>query len=134
MSLFDSSDSKMQKMAFSTLLLLCVDVCAVQAVRLAQLLPSLLPHPFLTLWSGGLLRASLLLLLSLSPRCPEWLRGQDWVLTLGVHSFLSPVYITLLWAFGQSTLELLWGWHSWLGVCVHGYIQKCVQCTKCVNY
>ncbi|XP_061096251.1 antigen peptide transporter 1 [Conger conger] len=116
----------MPKMAFSTLLLLCVDVCAVQTVRLAQLLPSVVSHPFLALWGGGLLRASLLLLLTLSPGCPEWLRGQDWVLTLGVHSFLSPAYITLLWVCGQSTLELLWGWHSWLGI-VQGYIVTAVS-------
>ncbi|KAJ8354558.1 hypothetical protein SKAU_G00221250 [Synaphobranchus kaupii] len=116
----------MQKMTFSTLLFLCMDVCAVQAVRLVQLLPSLLPHPFLTLWGGGLLRASLLLLLTLSPGCPEWLRGQEGVQALGVHSFLSPAYITLLWVCGQSTLELLWGWHSWLGI-VQGYIVTAVS-------
>lgn len=119
-------------MALPTLLLLCMDVCAVQAVRLAQLLPFLHPHPFLTLWGGGLLRASLLLLLTLSPGCPQWLKGQEGVRILGVHSFLSPAYITLLRISGQSTLELLWGWHSWLGVCVHGHIQNANCMPKCV--
>uniref|UniRef100_A0AAY4ARY9 Antigen peptide transporter 1 n=1 Tax=Denticeps clupeoides TaxID=299321 RepID=A0AAY4ARY9_9TELE len=40
--------------------------------------------------------------------------------TVGVLSFLSPVYITLLWATGQSAVELLWGWHSWQGL-LQGY-------------
>ncbi|KAG9345262.1 hypothetical protein JZ751_009808 [Albula glossodonta] len=105
----------MQKMAFSPLLFLCVDVCVVQALRLAQLSPFLLPHPLLTLWGGGLLRACLLLVLTLSPGCPMWLSGREGIQTLGVHSFLPPAYITLLWACGHSTLELLWGWHSWQG-------------------
>lgn len=29
---------------------------------------------------------------------------------------LYPAYISLLWAFGWSTLEQLWGWHSWQGL------------------
>ncbi|XP_036394645.1 antigen peptide transporter 1 [Megalops cyprinoides] len=116
----------MPKMVFSPLMFLCLDVCAVQAVRWAQLLPFLLPHPFLTLWGGGVLRAALLLFLTLSPGCPQWLRSPKGVQTLGVHSFLSPAYITLLWACGQSTLELLWGWHSWQGI-LQGYVVTAVS-------
>uniref|UniRef100_A0A8C9WPX5 Transporter 1, ATP-binding cassette, sub-family B (MDR/TAP) n=1 Tax=Scleropages formosus TaxID=113540 RepID=A0A8C9WPX5_SCLFO len=68
---------RMQKMAFSPLLCVCLDVLVVQAVRWAQLSPALLPHPFLALWAAGVLRASLLLLMRLSPGCPQWLRGPE---------------------------------------------------------
>uniref|UniRef100_A0A8C9SW04 Antigen peptide transporter 1 n=1 Tax=Scleropages formosus TaxID=113540 RepID=A0A8C9SW04_SCLFO len=107
---------RMQKMAFSPLLCVCLDVLVVQAVRWAQLSPALLPHPFLALWAAGVLRASLLLLMRLSPGCPQWLRGPEAAKTVLVHGFLCPAYITLLWGCGQPTLELLWGWHSWQGI------------------
>uniref|UniRef100_A0A8C9TTI8 Transporter 1, ATP-binding cassette, sub-family B (MDR/TAP) n=1 Tax=Scleropages formosus TaxID=113540 RepID=A0A8C9TTI8_SCLFO len=90
---------RMQKMAFSPLLCVCLDVLVVQAVRWAQLSPALLPHPFLALWAAGVLRASLLLLMRLSPGCPQWLRGPEAAKTVLVHGFLCPAYITLLWGY-----------------------------------
>ncbi|KAL4646801.1 antigen peptide transporter 1 [Arapaima gigas] len=112
--------ARMQKMAFSPLLCVFLDVVVLQTVAWAQLSPLLLPHPFLTLWGGALLRASLLLFLALLPGCPPWLRGPEAAKTMLVHSFLHPIYITLLWGCGQPTMELLRGWHSWQGI-LQGY-------------
>ncbi|KAM3872914.1 antigen peptide transporter 1 [Diretmus argenteus] len=105
----------MQKMGyFSPLLFICLDVCVVHAIRLAQLSPLLLPHPFVTLWGGGLVRACLLLFLMLSnPGSLPWMSSFQGLQTLGVLCFQYPVYTTFLWALGQSAVEELWGWHSW---------------------
>uniref|UniRef100_A0AAY4AMS0 Uncharacterized protein n=1 Tax=Denticeps clupeoides TaxID=299321 RepID=A0AAY4AMS0_9TELE len=101
----------------SLLLCLAVDVVVAQVVGVAQLSPRLTSHPFLALWGGGILRACVLhLLIFTSPGSPQWMKSHEGRQTVGVLSFLSPVYITLLWATGQSAVELLWGWHSWQGV------------------
>ncbi|XP_064803253.1 uncharacterized protein LOC135521258 isoform X1 [Oncorhynchus masou masou] len=36
--------------------------------------------------------------------------------SMGVLCFHCPIYISLLWACGQSILGPLWGWHSWQGL------------------
>ncbi|KAM6994741.1 antigen peptide transporter 1 [Tautogolabrus adspersus] len=113
----------MQKMSsFSTLLFVCLDVCVVQAVRLAQLSPVLLSHPFITLWGGGLSRAVLLALLTLYyPGSLPWMSSFEGLQSLGVLCFHFPVYTTLLWILGQPTMEAVWGWHSWERV-LQGYV------------
>lgn len=105
----------MQKMSyFFPLLYVCLDVCVVHAIRLAQLSPLLLSHPFITLWGGGLTRAGLLALLTLTnPGSLTWMSSFEGLQSLGVLCFHFPVYITLLWALGHSIVEELWGWHSW---------------------
>ncbi|XP_028835014.1 antigen peptide transporter 1 [Denticeps clupeoides] len=113
----------MRKMSSLSSLLLClaVDVVVAQVVGVAQLSPRLTSHPFLALWGGGILRACVLhLLIFTSPGSPQWMKSHEGRQTVGVLSFLSPVYITLLWATGQSAVELLWGWHSWQGL-LQGY-------------
>ncbi|KAM4601484.1 antigen peptide transporter 1 [Polymixia lowei] len=106
----------MQKMSyFSPVLLVCLDVCVVHAIRLAHLSSLLLPHPFVTLWVGGLARFCVLLLFIFNyPRSLPWMSSFEGLQTLGVLCFHCPVYTSVLWALGQSTLEELWGWHSWL--------------------
>uniref|UniRef100_A0A8C9YG76 Transporter 1, ATP binding cassette subfamily B member n=1 Tax=Sander lucioperca TaxID=283035 RepID=A0A8C9YG76_SANLU len=113
----------MQKMSyFFPLLFMCLDVCVLHAIRLAQLTPLLLSHPFITLWGGGLTRACLLALLTLtSPGSLPWMSSFEGLQSLGVLCFHFPVYTTLLWALGQSTMEELWGWHSWERV-LQGYV------------
>lgn len=105
----------MQKMSyFSPLLCVCLDVCVLQAIGLAQLSPLLLSHPFLTLWGGSVVRASLLVLLIFTyPGSIKWMSSFKGLQNLGVLCFHFPVYITLLWALGQPTVEELWAWHSW---------------------
>ncbi|XP_078143414.1 antigen peptide transporter 1 [Centroberyx gerrardi] len=104
----------MQKMSyFSALLFVCLDVCVVHAICLAQHSPLLLSHPFITLWGGGLVRAGLLLFLTFSyPGSLPWMSSFGGLQTLGVLCFHFPVYTSLLWALGQPTVEELWGWHS----------------------
>lgn len=113
----------MQKMSyFSPLLFVCLDVCVVQAFRLAQLSPLLLSHPFITLWAGGITRATFLLLLILTfPGNLPWMSSFEGLQSLGVLCFLFPAYTSLLWVLGQPTMEELWGWHSWERV-LHSYI------------
>lgn len=98
-------------------LLLCVDLCVVTVFGATRLSPQLIPHSFTTLWVGGLLRFAVLLLTTfLYPSSPAWMRSANGVQTVAVHSLVYPVYVTLLWAYGYSTLELTWGWHTWQGV------------------
>uniref|UniRef100_A0A671WD35 Transporter 1, ATP-binding cassette, sub-family B (MDR/TAP) n=1 Tax=Sparus aurata TaxID=8175 RepID=A0A671WD35_SPAAU len=113
----------MQKMSyFAPLLFMCLDVCVVHTIRLAQLSPLLLSSPFITLWGGALTRACVLLLLTFTyPGSLPWMSSFEGLQRLGVLCFHFPVYITLLWALGQSTLEELWGWHSWERV-LQGYV------------
>ncbi|XP_041963492.1 antigen peptide transporter 1 [Alosa sapidissima] len=105
----------MQKMSYlSPLLFLLVDVCVVLGVRQAQLSPLLIPHPFVVLWAGGLLRAFALLFLTYTyPGTLPWMKSFEGIQTVCVFSFLSPAYITFLWTIGRSAVERLWGWHSW---------------------
>ncbi|XP_012673518.2 antigen peptide transporter 1 isoform X2 [Clupea harengus] len=105
----------MQKMSyFSPLLYILADMCVVQGVRHAQLSSFLIPRPFVVLWAGGLLRAGAQLFLTYTyPGTLPWMKTLEGVQTQCVLSLLSPAYITFLWAVGQSTVELLWGWHSW---------------------
>ncbi|XP_042346306.1 LOW QUALITY PROTEIN: antigen peptide transporter 1 [Plectropomus leopardus] len=112
----------MQKMSyFSPLLFMCLDVCVVHAIRLAHFSPLLFSHPFITLWGGGITRAGLLALLTLTyPGSLPWMRSFKGLQSLGVLCFHFPVYTTLLWALGQPTVEELWGWHSWERV-LQGY-------------
>uniref|UniRef100_A0A8C3AFM2 Transporter 1, ATP-binding cassette, sub-family B (MDR/TAP) n=1 Tax=Cyclopterus lumpus TaxID=8103 RepID=A0A8C3AFM2_CYCLU len=111
----------MHKMSsFSPLLFLCLDACVVHAVRLAQLSPVLLRHPFLALWGGALTRAGLLALLASPTRLP-WMSSFQGLQGLGVLCFHAPVYVTLLWALGTPGMEELWGWHSWERV-LQGYV------------
>ncbi|XP_029308306.1 antigen peptide transporter 1 [Cottoperca gobio] len=113
----------MQKMSyFSPLLFVCLDVCVVHAIRLAQLSPLLISHPFITLWGGGLVRACFLALLTLnSSGSLPWMRSFEGLQSVGVLCFHFPVYTTLLWALEQSIMENLWGWHSWERV-LQGYV------------
>ncbi|KAL7840105.1 hypothetical protein AOLI_G00254280 [Acnodon oligacanthus] len=98
----------------SLFLLLCVDVCVVKTLGVGQLSSLLVPQAFTTLWAVGLLRVCLLLLTVFSyPGSPVWLRSFEGVQTVTVHGLLYPAYITFLWACGWSTVELLWGWHTW---------------------
>lgn len=108
----------MQKMSyFSPLLHILADMCVVQGVRHAQLSSFLIPRPFVVLWAGGLLRAGAQLFLTYTyPGTLPWMKTLEGVQTQCVLSLLSPAYITFLWAVGQSTVELLWGWHSWEAV------------------
>ncbi|XP_053468157.1 antigen peptide transporter 1 isoform X1 [Ictalurus furcatus] len=95
-------------------LLLCVDVCVVKTFGVTRLSPLLIPHSFTSLWVGGLLRFTVLLLITcLYPLSPAWMRSANGVQTLAVHSLVYPVYVSLLWACGWSTMELTWGWHTW---------------------
>ncbi|XDV39544.1 hypothetical protein PO909_008771 [Leuciscus waleckii] len=104
------------------LLALCVDVFTVMFIGAIQLSPSFLNNPFITLWAGGLTRTALLLFLSFSySGSPAWMRGLEGVQTAVVHGLLYPVYISFLWACGRSTVELVWGWHTWQGL-LQGYL------------
>lgn len=106
---------------FFPLLFVCLDVCVVHAIRLAQLSPVLLSRPFVTLWVGGLTRACLLALVTRTyPGNLPWMSGFKGLQSLVVLCFHFPAYTTLLWALGQSTIEELWGWHSWERV-LQGY-------------
>ncbi|XP_071325204.1 antigen peptide transporter 1 [Trachinotus anak] len=113
----------MQKMSyFSPLLFVCLDVCVLQAVGLAQLSPLLFSQPFLTLWGGGVVRACLLAFLIFTyPGSMPWMSSFEGLQSLGVLCFHFPVYTTLLWVLGQPTVEELWGWHSW-GRVLQGYV------------
>ncbi|XP_056330772.1 antigen peptide transporter 1 [Danio aesculapii] len=103
------------------LLALCVDVCAVLSIGAIQLSPSFINNSFILLWLGGLIRTCLLLFISFSySGSPVWMRGLEGVQTAVIHGLLYPVYISVLWAWGRSTVELVWGWHSWQGL-VQGY-------------
>ncbi|KAK7146694.1 hypothetical protein R3I94_009510 [Phoxinus phoxinus] len=103
-------------------LALCVDVFTVMFIGAVQLSPSLIHHALLTLWAGGLARAALLLFVSFSySGSPAWMRGFEGVQTAVVHGLLYPVYISFLWACGRSTVELVWGWHTWQGL-LQGYL------------
>lgn len=98
-------------------LLLCVDVCLVTTFGVTRLSPPLIPYAFTTLWVGGMLRFIVLLHVTfLYPSSPSWMRSTNGVQAMAVHSLVYPVYVTLLWAYGWSTLELTWGWHTWQGV------------------
>ncbi|XP_056142120.1 antigen peptide transporter 1 [Lampris incognitus] len=104
----------MKKMNFFPLLFIAVDVCVVHAIHLAQLSLLLLPHPFIAIWVGGLVRAGLLILFTFtSPRRMSWMGSFVGLQTLLVLCFQCPVYISLLWLSGQSTVEEVMGWHSW---------------------
>uniref|UniRef100_A0A7N6AD47 Antigen peptide transporter 1 n=1 Tax=Anabas testudineus TaxID=64144 RepID=A0A7N6AD47_ANATE len=99
---------------FFPLLFVCLDVCVVHAIRLAQHSPLLLSHPFITLWGGGLIRACLLVLITLTyPGTLPWMSNVQGLQGLGVLCFHLPVYVTFLWMLGQPTVEELWGWHNW---------------------
>lgn len=112
----------MEKMSyFSPLLFMCLDVCVVHAISLAQLSPILISRPFLALWGSGAVRACLLI--SFTLKYPESLPGMssfEGLQSLGVLCFHFPVYSTLLWMLGLSAMEELWGWHSWERV-LQGY-------------
>ncbi|KAI7806642.1 antigen peptide transporter 1 [Triplophysa rosa] len=102
-------------------LALCVDACAVMFIGTVQLSSSLINNTFITLWTGGLMRSFLLLLLIYTySGSPAWMRGFDGVLTAAGHGLLYPVYLTFLWACGRPTVELVWGWHTWQGL-LQGY-------------
>ncbi|XP_033958004.1 antigen peptide transporter 1 [Pseudochaenichthys georgianus] len=117
----------MQKMSyFSPLLFVCLDVCVVHAIRLAHISSAIVFHPFITLWGGGLARACLLALFTLiSPGSLQWMRSFEGIQSLAVLCFHFPVFITLIWALDQSTLDEVWGWHSWERV-LQGYVVTAV--------
>lgn len=124
------------------LLALCVDVFTVMFIGAVQLSPSFINNPFIALWAGGLIRTALLLFLSFSySGSPAWMRGIDGVQTAVVHGLLYPVYISFLWACGRSTVELVWGWHTWQGVrcaSIHLTLTLCIVHlglgVKCVTF
>ncbi|KAM6909918.1 antigen peptide transporter 1 [Xenentodon cancila] len=105
----------MQKMnCFFPLICVCLDVCVTHAIRVAQRSPLLVSCPFVTLWGGAVTRASLLAFLAFTyPGRLPWMSSSAGIQSVGVLCFHFPVYITALWALGRSTLEELWGWHSW---------------------
>ncbi|XP_030014886.1 antigen peptide transporter 1 [Sphaeramia orbicularis] len=113
----------MQKMScFFPLLFVCLDVCVVHFIRLAQHSPLLLSCPFVTLWGGGLTRASILLFLSSTyPRAMPWMSSSEGLHSLGVLCFHFPAYTSVLWMLGRPVMEELWGWHSWERV-LQGYV------------
>ncbi|KAI4881858.1 hypothetical protein NFI96_011953 [Prochilodus magdalenae] len=105
----------------SFLLLLCVDVCVLKTLGAGQLSSLLVSQAIPTLWAVGLLRVCLLLLTVFSyPGSPAWLRSFEGAQTVTVHGLLYPAYVTFLWACGWSTVELVWGWHTWEGL-LQGY-------------
>ncbi|XP_029359953.1 antigen peptide transporter 1 isoform X2 [Echeneis naucrates] len=113
----------MQKMSyFSPLLFVCLDVCVLKVISLAQLSPLLLPRPFLTLWGGGLIRAGLLTSLAFTyPGSLPWMSSFAGLQSTAVLCFHLPAYTTLLWVLGKPVVEELWGWHSWQRA-LQGYI------------
>ncbi|XP_013871832.1 antigen peptide transporter 1 [Austrofundulus limnaeus] len=117
----------MQKMSFFfPLLCVCLDVCVTHAVRLAQLCPPLLHRPLVSLWGGTLARTSVLALLVLTyPGGVPWMRSFEGLQSLGVLCFHFPVYVSLRWALGWSTVEELWGWSSWERM-LQGYVVTAV--------
>uniref|UniRef100_A0A3Q2P4V1 Transporter 1, ATP-binding cassette, sub-family B (MDR/TAP) n=1 Tax=Fundulus heteroclitus TaxID=8078 RepID=A0A3Q2P4V1_FUNHE len=104
----------MQKMSyFFPLLCVGLDMGVVRAIRQAQLSPLLLHHPFITLWGGALTRALVLVFLAFTyPGGVPWARSFEGLQSVGVLCFHFPVFTTLLWWLGQSTVGELWGWHS----------------------
>lgn len=112
----------MQKMNyFFPMLFVCLDVCVVHAIRLAQFSSTLFYHPFITMWGGGFTRAVLLSLFTFTyPGSLPWMCSFEGQQSLGVLCFHFPAYISLLWVLGQSTTEEVWGWHSWERV-LQGY-------------
>ncbi|XP_069571086.1 antigen peptide transporter 1 [Brachyistius frenatus] len=117
----------MQKMSyFFPLLCVSIDVCVVHALRLLQLSPPLLSHPFVALWGGALARSSVLAFVASAYRGSfPWMTSFEGLRSLGVLCFHFPAYITLLWAMGWSAVEELWGWHSWERVS-QGYVVTAV--------
>lgn len=116
---------------FFPLLFVCLDVCVVHAIRLAQLSPLLISHPFITLWGGGLIRACLLVLITLTNAGSlPWMSSFEGFESLGVLCFHFPVYITFLWVLRQSTVEELWGWHSWERVGGRDFMVLMLLCLK----
>lgn len=115
----------MPKMSpFVPLLCVCLDVCAVHAIRLAHFSLLLRTHPLVALWGGALTRASLLVFLAFTfPGCPPWTRSLRGLQSIGVLCFHFPVYVALGWVLGGSMVEELWGWHSWERVSVYGCLQ-----------
>lgn len=110
----------MQKMSyFFPFLCICLDACVAHALYLAQLSPLLLSHPLVTLWVGAATRIFLLtfLIFTYHGQLP-WMRSFEGIQSLGVLCFHFPLYTTLMWALGQSTVEEIWGWHSWERVSV----------------
>lgn len=81
--LFLQSVCVMQKMSyFFPVLCVCLDVCVVHTIRLAQLSPLLLSHPFITLWVGALTRASLLAFLAFTyPGSLPWTKSLQQVVS-----------------------------------------------------
>ncbi|XP_051575658.1 antigen peptide transporter 1-like [Myxocyprinus asiaticus] len=97
-------------------LVLYVEACAVMCIGALQLSASFINNTFITLWAGGLIRTCLLLFFAFTySGSPSWMRGVEGVQTAAVHGLLYPLYITILWACGRSTVELVWGWHTWQG-------------------
>ncbi|XP_062255496.1 antigen peptide transporter 1 [Platichthys flesus] len=116
----------MQKMSyFFPLLLVGLDVCALHAISLAQLSPLFISHPLLTLWGAGLIRAFLLISLTFAHPGAQWMSSFGGLQSLGVLCLHFPIYTTLLWVLGLSTMEELWGWHSWERV-LQGYVVTAV--------
>ena len=102
-------------------LFMLVDACVVQSIRSAPISPLLVAHPYVTLWGGGILRASALLFLS-SSWSASWMSSFQGRQIIGVLCFHFPVYVSLLWGVGWSNSEELWSWYSWQRVCTFMYL------------
>lgn len=91
---------------------LCLDVCLMHAMRLAQFSPPLASQPLAALWGAGLVRALLLSLLTFSyPGDLPWMRSFKGLQSLSVLCFIFPTYFTLLWALGWHSLLEVMGCH-----------------------
>ncbi|XP_061573452.1 antigen peptide transporter 1 [Cololabis saira] len=117
----------MQKMSLlSPLVCVVLDLCVLRALRLAQLSPLLGSRPLATLWGAAVARAALLA--GLACTCPgrlPWMSSPAALRSVAVLCFHFPVYVTALGAMGRSTLEELWGWHSWERL-LQGYVVTAV--------
>lgn len=96
------------------LFFICLDVCAVQVIHLAQESLFNMSRSLAGLLGASVARACLLSALAL--KCPSGLpqmSSSERLHSILVLCFHFPVYTALLSVLGQPNLEQLWGWHCW---------------------
>ncbi|TWW79997.1 antigen peptide transporter 1 [Takifugu flavidus] len=138
---------KMTTTSLFPLFFVCLDVCAVQVIHLAQESLFNMSHSLAGLLGASVARACLLAALAL--KCPSGLSqmsSSERLHSILVLCFHFPVYTALLSVLGQPNLEQLWGWHSWERV-LYGYVitllawlywshyvsSLLLSCCKCVS-